>query len=97
MQLHITGRHLEITPALRTYIEKKLSTLDHRKHPIDKINVTLHLENLTHTAEATFRFLHTDVHATAKSGDMYSAIDELADKLMTQVNKIKDKVTDHHH
>jgi putative sigma-54 modulation protein len=97
MQLHIVGRNVEVTPALKNYIEEKLNRLSHRDHHVDTVNVTLHLENVTHTAEATLRFIHTDIHATAESNDMYCAIDELADKLMAQVNKIKDKITDHHH
>ena len=62
---------------------------------IKNMSVVLHVENLTHIAEATLVIDGTELHATAKSNDMYSAIDELVDKLITQITKHKEKHTGH--
>jgi putative sigma-54 modulation protein len=83
MNLHLTGHHLEVTPALREYIETKLAKLsNHFDHMID-VKVTIHVPG-------------ADLHAESSDADMYSAIDLLADKLDRQVLKHKEKNADHH-
>jgi putative sigma-54 modulation protein len=96
MQIRFTGRNIDVTPALKTFTEEKMARLNHRDSKITNLDVTIHLENVTHIAEAT---LHTNtgtIHATAKADDMYAAIEMLADKLLVQVTKHKEKQDDHH-
>lgn len=95
MQLHFTGRNIEVTPALKTHTQEKLQRLQHRYENISSVNVIFHVEKLDHIAEASMHIDGTDIHAKAESKDMYSAIDLLADKLVAQVTKIKEKHTDH--
>jgi putative sigma-54 modulation protein len=96
MQLSFTGKNIEITPALKTITEKKLSTLEKHFSHISKINIVLHIENVTQIAEATAIVNGTDIHARAESDDMYHAIDMMVDKLLTQVTKHKEKIIDSH-
>ncbi len=96
MQLSVTGHHLEITAALRGYVEKKLERIvRHFDHVIDT-HFVLTVEKLLHHAEATVRVRGETIHALATEGDMYAAIDSLADKLERRVRKHKEKLTDHH-
>jgi putative sigma-54 modulation protein len=96
MQLSVTGHHVEITPALRSYCEKKLDRIvRHFDHVIDT-HFVLTVEKLLHKAEATVRVRGETIHALATEGDMYAAIDSLADKLERRVRKHKEKLTDHH-
>jgi putative sigma-54 modulation protein len=96
MQLSVTGHHVEITAALRSYVEKKLDRIvRHFDHVIDT-HVVLTVEKLLHKAEATLRVRGETIHALASEGDMYAAIDALADKLERRVRKHKEKLTDHH-
>ena len=92
MEIHLTGRNLEVTPALKNYTTEKMQKLKQRDHSISAVHVSLHLEKLDHFAEGTLHFIGTDIHATAKATDMYSAIDLLIDKLVGQVIKHKDKI-----
>lgn len=94
MQLHFTGRNLEITPALKTFTTEKFQRLERRHSNINHVKITLQVENVSHIAEATLNCDGTEIHASAKSNDMYSAIDELIDKLMGQITKQKEKNTD---
>ncbi|MDR3477594.1 MAG: ribosome-associated translation inhibitor RaiA [Gammaproteobacteria bacterium] len=94
MQISFTGRNIEVTPALKSFTEEKMDRLQNRH--VSKMHVTFHVENLTHIAEATAHVNGTELHASAKSEDMYSAIDLLADKLLGQINKHKEKDSDHH-
>lgn len=96
MQIQFTGRHIEVTAALRSYTEEKMQRLLQRDSQINQLDVTFHLENVTHIAEAT---VHTPnggkIHASAESNDMYAAIDLVADKLLAQITRHKDKQSDH--
>lgn len=96
MNLQLTGHHLEVTPALREYIESKLARLkNHFDHVID-LKVTLSVEKLAQKVEATLHVPGNDLHAACTNENMYSAIDMLADKLDRQVLKHKEKHGNHH-
>jgi ribosomal subunit interface protein len=96
MNLHLTGHHLEVTPALREYLQSKLERVtNHFDHVID-IKMTLSVEKLIHKVEATLHVPGNDLHVACTDENMYSAIDLLADKLDRQVLKHKEKQGDHH-
>jgi ribosome hibernation promoting factor len=96
MQLSVTGHHVEITASMRGYVEKKLDRIvRHFDHVID-MHFVLTVEKLSHKAEATLRVRGESIHCLATEGDMYAAIDALADKLERRLRKHKEKLTDHH-
>lgn len=96
MQLTLTGHHVDVTPALRGYVEKKMDrVLRHFEQVID-VHCVLTVEKLEHKAEATLGVSGAVIHADAKDGDMYAAIDLLIDKLDRRLRKHKEKLTDHH-
>ncbi len=96
MQLTLTGHHVDVTPALRGYVEKKMERLmRHFDHLID-VHCVLTVEKLQHKAEATLGVSGAVIHADSIDGDMYAAIDSLTDKLDRRLRKHKDKLSDHH-
>ena len=96
MQLNVTGHHVEVTAALRSYVEKKLERIArHFDHVID-VHCVLTVEKLRQKAEATLHVSGNTIHADAPSTNMYAAIDALTDKLDRRVKKHKEKRTDHH-
>jgi putative sigma-54 modulation protein len=96
MQLTLTGHHIDITPALRSYVEKKLDRIVRHFDQVIDVHCVLTVEKLQHKAEATLTVSGAKIHAVASEGDMYAAIDALADKLDRMVKKHKEKLTDHH-
>lgn len=94
MQLSITGRDLDITPAIKTHTEEKFNALHHRYNQISHSHVVLHIENIDHYAEATVNFHGSEIHASANAKDMYLAIDALVEKLSGQLHKQKEKTID---
>ena len=96
MQLSVTGHHVEITAAMRSYVEKKLDRVVRHFDLVIDTHCVLTVEKLMHKAEATLRVRGETIHALATEGDMYAAIDALADKLERRVRKHKEKLTDHH-
>lgn len=96
MNLQLTGLHLEVTPALRDYVQNKLTRVSsHFDHVID-VKVTLSVEKLVQKVEATLHVPGNDLHVACSGDNMYSAIDLLSDKLDRQVLKHKEKLVDHH-
>lgn len=97
MQLEITGHHIEVTPALNSYIKEKFDRIKRHFDQVLNVHVILEVENKTlHSAEATIHVSGNQIFANAKEDNMYAAIDALADKLDRQVLKHKDKLKNHH-
>ncbi len=96
MQFTLSGHHVEITEALRNYVNEKLVKIERHFDRMTSAQVILSVEKLEHKAEATVRVAGSDLYADAIHADMYAAIDALADKLDRQIKKYKDKITDKH-
>jgi putative sigma-54 modulation protein len=96
MRIEISGHQIDVTPALRDYVQDKIGRLARHSDQILDGHVILGLEKLLQRAEATINLSGRSLHAEASSEDMYAAIDLLADKLDRQVVKFKEKLTDHH-
>ena len=94
MNLNISGHHLEVTPALRSYVHSKLGRITrHFDHVIDA-HVILTANKVKQKAEVTLHVRGKDLHCECEEVDLYAAIDLLADKLDRQVLKYKDKLYD---
>ncbi|HET9349938.1 MAG TPA: ribosome-associated translation inhibitor RaiA [Burkholderiales bacterium] len=92
MNLNISGHHLEVTPALRSYVHSKLGRITrHFDHVIDA-HVILTANKVKQKAEVTLHVRGKDLHCECEDVDLYAAIDLLADKLDRQVLKYKDKL-----
>ncbi|MFP1889589.1 ribosome hibernation promoting factor [Lonsdalea quercina] len=95
MQLNITGHHVEITDALREFLNTKFAKLEQYFDRINQVYVVLKVEKIQQIAEATIHFSGGELHATSEAEEMYAAIDLLIDKLARQLNKHKDKLKQH--
>ena len=96
MDVTVTGHHLAVTPALREYVETKLSRLERHFDHMTDVHCILTIEKLEHRAEATVHLTGSVIHADASEDNMYAAVDALVDKLDRQVRKHKEKFKDHH-
>ncbi|QBQ54122.1 ribosome-associated translation inhibitor RaiA [Nitrosococcus wardiae] len=96
MQVNITGHHVEITQALRNYVENKCERLERHFDQLTNIHVVLSVEKTRQKAEATLHVSKANVFASSEDEDMYTAIDDLVDKLDRQIKKHREKLTDHH-
>ncbi len=95
MNLHLSGHHLEITPAMRDYVTGKMTRITrHFDHVID-VNVKLSVEKLKQIVEANVHLSGKDIFVESHDTDMYAAIDILVDKLDRQIIKHKEKHSGH--
>jgi len=91
----IHGNHVEVTPALRDYVQGKLNRVERHFDQVIDANVQLTVEKLRQRAEITLRMRGNNIHVESVDDDMYAAIDMLIDKLDRQVLRHKDRIKDH--
>ena len=100
MNLTISGHHLEITPAIRSHVEKKLNRMKRNLDSVIDITVLLAVDNNSdkdkrQRAEIKLNMSGKTLHAESVSSDLYAAIDLLMDKLDRQLVKHKTKSKEH--
>ena len=91
MQITITGHQLDITEALREYINGKFAKLERHFDKTTSIRVTLGVEKVKQKIDATLLIAGGEIIGNAEHDDMYAAIDLLIDKLDRQLIKHKEK------
>ncbi|MDT3427983.1 putative sigma-54 modulation protein [Paenibacillus forsythiae] len=94
MQFSIRGQQIEVTDALREYVDKKLSRLEKYfdAPPTQEGYVTLSVLRGLHTVEVTIPLAGVTLRAEVRSEDMYASIDGVVDKLERQIRKHKTKL-----
>ena len=84
MEVNITARHLELTPALREYAEKRLMQVKKYTAKVTTVHIILNVEKDRHIAEVILNISRNKINASAIAGDMYAAIDIVMDKVIKQ-------------
>jgi putative sigma-54 modulation protein len=102
MNLLITGQHVDVSPALRQYVESKLDRVIRHFDQIIDIAVILGIEKPSdkerrQRAEVNLRVKGNVFHLDHYAEDLYAAIDGLVDKLDRQVLRYKEKIQSHQH
>ena len=98
MILEYTGRHIDVTPALKSHAEEQLQKILHIfDGKASKAHVILEVERGRHRAEMVVNWRNEVLTATASSADMYQSIAQTAGKIEKQALKVKKKVIDRSH
>ncbi|UCZ52663.1 ribosome-associated translation inhibitor RaiA [Bacillus shivajii] len=94
MNFNIRGENLEITPALKDYVEKKVGKLEkYFDEPLKSdVHVKMSVLNTDQKVEITIPMPKLVLRAEEKHADMYAAIDLVIEKLERQIRKHKTKV-----
>ena len=93
MNIVVNGRHLEVTPALRNYSEEKIKKFAKYLPEASEAIVTLSIEKYRHKAEVLLKTNGVLIQAESVTGEIYSSIDEVSEKLHRQVKRYKEKHT----
>jgi len=97
MNLHLTGHHVEITSAIRSYVSTKLERITHHFDRVIDVNVILTVDKLVQRVEASVHVRGKEIFCESADTDMYAAIDGLVDKLDRTIVKHKEKALSHRH
>jgi putative sigma-54 modulation protein len=96
MQITVTFRHVDSTPALRSYAQDKVARVARKylRRPGDA-HVILGVSKQRHVAEITLQGDHVSMFAKETTHDLYSAIDLAVEKLEHQAQKLKARRREH--
>ena len=96
MYIHVTGKNIEITDAIKAYVKEKLAKVANHYDQITGMDVILSViknpaASGKHIAEVSCKMNTGVVRCEESAESMYESIDLLADKLDRQVKKFKNK------
>ncbi|WP_418791000.1 ribosome hibernation-promoting factor, HPF/YfiA family [Phosphitispora sp. TUW77] len=90
MKIIVRGKNIEVTNALKDYVEKKLVKLE-KYLDLSEAQVTLVVVKDTHKVEVTIPVNGMILRGEEATDDMYASVDLVIEKLEKQINKYKSK------
>jgi putative sigma-54 modulation protein len=98
MKFEYTGRHIEVTPAMRSHVEEHFGRL---KHLFDgnhtKAHIIVEVERGRHRSEIIVNWRNEVLTATTTLDDMYLSLSKSIDKIEKQARRLKNKIIDKSH
>lgn len=92
MNIQITVRNVELTDAIKSYVEKKVSKVKKYFEQVIEIHVVLDVQKNVHIAEILVNAKGVFLKGIEKSEDLYASIDLAMDKIERQLVKYKEKL-----
>lgn len=94
MKLTIRGNKLEVTEAIKNYVEEKLGKLDKYFENADELsgNVLLRVQGKEQIVEVTIPIKKYILRAEESHEDLYASIDLVVEKLERQIRKNKTRI-----
>ncbi|GEM_PF-21674 len=93
MDVTVSGRHVDITPAMKDYAVKRVSKLSKYFAGTEKVHVTLNVEGSRHWAELVITPRKgAPLIVAAETDDMYAALDSVTDKAEVRLTRYKEKL-----
>lgn len=93
MNIIVRGKNIDVTDALKDYVDKRVGKLEKYFEGIHDAQVTLIVEKDTHRVEVTLPVNGVIFRGEESTPDMYSSIDLVVDKLEKQIAKYKSKLS----
>ena len=91
MEIHMTGRHVKVTPAVQRRLAERLGKLTRYVPELAEAHVKLTAEKYRHRAEILIHVRHEDHVAKAEAPEAEAAVEAACDRLEAQVRKLKEK------
>jgi len=92
MKIILKGRNIEITQALRDYVDKRVGKLSKYIEELDEAHVTLVVTKERHRVEVTIPLNGLILRGEEETADMYSSVDLVIEKLEKQIEKYKTRI-----
>ena len=98
MNIEFTGRHIEVTPAIKSHVEEQFKKIEHLfdGKPV-KAHVIIEVERGMHRSEIVMNWRNEVLTAETSVSDMYLSLSQTIDKIGKRARKLKDKVIDKAH
>lgn len=101
IDVHVKGKGLAVTPALRELVERKMSRLDKYHDRLQSIDVELIHEKTRaadqqHSVDVVARVPGQTIRVQAAAAEIHAAVDEAVDKMYRHLNRRKERQKGHH-
>ena len=93
MEVLITGRRLQVTPALRHFVEDRAKKLEKNMGMATQAAFVLRVEKYRHLAEVSVHVNGLLLQAREESEEMYASINRAVGKVFKQFRKYREKIT----
>ena len=99
MEIKVSGRHIDVTPAIREHACQKVMKLPRFFDRIQQIDVVVdRVDHSQHAVEIIVDAEHADPFLASDTGpDLYACIDEAVKKLERQLSEHKDRLRNRKH
>jgi len=94
MDVKITGKHVEISPQIRIFIEKALERLEKFEHHMMNCEVIVELNEKRYKVEVEVDVKKHRFTSSDESFDLITSIDEAVNRMKTQLKKFEEKKHD---
>lgn len=88
----IVSKHLVITDAIRNYVFEKLNKIEQFSPHLVDVIVTLDKQKLENSCSILVNFLHFHIKVTARTDNLYEAIDLGVSKVVRLIRRYKTKL-----
>ena len=92
MAVKVRGKNIEVTQALKDYVEKRVQTITKQFKTVGEITAVMRVEKGKHTVEITVPASGIVLRAQETSDNMYASIDECVEKIERQIHKYKTRL-----
>jgi putative sigma-54 modulation protein len=98
MKFEITGRHIEVTEALKAHVQELLDRIENAFNgKSTSAHVIIEVERGRHRSEIIVNWMNETLTADSRNADMYQSLTQTVNKIEKQARKLKDKVIDKSH
>ncbi|MHB0912817.1 MAG: ribosome hibernation-promoting factor, HPF/YfiA family [Armatimonadota bacterium] len=97
MRVTVKGKNVDVTDALERYAEKKVEKLEKYFHNLKEAIVTQSVQRNWHIVEVTLEGDGILLRGEERSDNMYASIDQVVEKLESQVKRFKSKMIERAH
>lgn len=94
MRIEVTGRHMDLTDAIKEQVVEKVERLPKYYNGVQEIDIVLEQVQSTgfHVEIRVDSEKHDTFVARAEGGDMYGCLDACIDKMTRQLTDFKEKL-----
>lgn len=92
MAVRVRGKNIEVTQALKDYVEKRIVTITKQFKTVGDISAVMCVEKGSHIVEITVPASGIVLRAQESSDNMYASIDKCVDKIERQIHKYKTRL-----
>jgi len=95
MNIKITGKHVEISPQIKLFIEKSIERLEKFEHHVLSCEMLIELNEKRYKVEIDVEVKKHRFTASDESFDVTTSIDKAVNKMKSQLKKFEEKKHEH--